>query len=105
MEQVINTIIEAEKKAQEILNEAIKEKEQLPQSIETDIKELSNRNLEKQKLRLQKIKIIEEENYNRKVSEINEKKEKEINKMVLKFNDNCNNWVEILFNKILSRWM
>ena len=103
MEQVINSIIEVEKKAQEILNEAIMEKELLPQNIEFDTKELTNYYLKKETLRLEKTKKSEKENYNRKIAQLNKKKDLVISKMISKYNKNCDNWVEILFNKIISR--
>lgn len=103
MEQVINKIIEVEKRAVQIMDEARKIKDELPNQIKKDADALNALYLEKEKARIEKVRESEKAYFEQSSAELDERKKIDIEKMQKAFDENADKWVDILFNRITGR--
>lgn len=103
MEQIINKIIEVEKRAQEIMDEARKMKENLPSSIVKDTKELNENYMLRAMKRLEIVKENEQKFLEETEAELNAKKTADLEKLQQNFDANCDKWALSLYNRILGR--
>jgi hypothetical protein len=103
VEQVINKIIEVEKSAAQIMDEARKIKDELPNKIKQDAEALNALYIEKEKARIEKVRESEKAYFEQSSAELDERKKNDIEKMQKAFNENADKWVELLFNRITGR--
>ena len=103
MEQVINKIIEVEKRAAQIMDEARKIKDELPNKIKQDAEALNALYIEKEKARIEKVRESEKVYFEQSSAELDERKKLDIEKMQKAFDENAEQWVSILFNRITGR--
>lgn len=103
MEQLISQLVEIETKAQNIVAEPLKLRENLDSIIAEESAKIRSKYMERASLRLQKVKMTENGFLEQSVSELEKSMNNQISRMeeLLKINET--KWVDELFSKITGR--
>lgn len=100
MEQIVNQIIAVEKRAQEIMDEARKMREELPETITKDIEKMKEKYTVQAEQRLEVVRMEEKKFLQEATEEIKRLKEKELAVMEEKYQKNHEEWLTTLFYRI-----
>lgn len=104
MDEIIREIINIDKEASRKLKEAERMKDEvLKKQIIEENKELRQRMWESVKMRLDKVREVEQEHADQKISEFNERKNTELAAMKRIFEEKHQTWEDDLFHRVLDR--
>lgn len=100
MEQIVNKIIAVEQRAQDIMNEARKMREELPETITKDIDKLKEKYTVRAEQRLEVVRQDEKKFLDEALTEIEVLKQKELDKMEDKYSKSSKEWIDTLLYRI-----
>ena len=102
MEQIVSRIIEVEQRAQQVMNEARKMRDELSQSISEDVEKMKEKYTVRAENRIEIVRLEEQKYLNEVIKEIESIKEKEQTAMEEKYQNRQKEWVDTLFFRIIG---
>ncbi|MEG1718818.1 MAG: hypothetical protein RR306_00695 [Clostridia bacterium] len=102
MDEIINEIIEIEKRAQNIMKEARDMKEELLSTIDHDIEKMKESYLSRANDRIKFVREDEDKNTAKAIEKIDNEKSQVLNKLQSNYDTNASAWVDTMFNNIVN---
>lgn len=102
MEDILSQIVDCEKQAQQILQQAQQRRINFNVAVTEEVEELRKHYIDRAQRRIEKYRDNEQQYLNNMLREIDEKRESQLIRIKTAYDENSEKWISDIFNSIIS---